>query len=266
MILTALLSLISIYPWNAGVTLFGTTGQYSTGEDYLSKAVYFAMDRRLKDGFTVGYEDISIRNDSTTYRQYNTLARDIFWIKPQLRFGGIVGHIATNVTDDGWLWGTQIEGDLPWFGYALGYTHSDYQNWQPLFNNFQNTTEILIEQWDFSLSRRVRKSVFRVGLTQQSLDSDRYQTISGAWLFQPYRSTLISLNYAFGESRYAVDPYALLLDNNPDILNRVVNFRVGYRITPNWSVSAVYSDHLYTGATNKAYRVRYFAAGIQVRY
>lgn len=266
MILTTLLSLISIYPWNAGISLFGTTGQYSTGEDYSSKAVYFSMDRRLKDGFTVGYEDLSITTDSTTYRQYNTLARDIFWIKPQIRFGGIVGHIVTNLTDDGWLWGTQIEGDLPWFGYALGYTHSDYQNWQPLFGNIQNTTEILIEQWDFSLSRRVSKNVFRLGLTQQSMGPDRYRTISTAWLFQPYPSTFITLHYAFGESRYAVDPYALLLDNNPDVLNRVVSLRAGYRITPNWSVNAVYSNHRYTGVTDEPYRVKYFAVGIQVRY
>ena len=26
------------------------------------------------DGFTVGYEDLTITTDSTTYRQYNTLA------------------------------------------------------------------------------------------------------------------------------------------------------------------------------------------------
>jgi len=266
MILESLLTLISIYPWNAGLSVYGTSGQYSTGEEYVSKAVYFSMDRRLKDGFTVGYEDLTITTASTTYRQYNTLARDVFWIKPQLRFGGIIGHITTNQTDDGWLWGTQVEGDLPWFGYALGYTYSDYQNWQPLFTDLNNVADIFVEQWDLSLSRWFGKHVFRTGMMYQTMDSLTYTTFSGSWVYQPTKSFFLAATYSLGESRYSIDPYTLILDNNPDILKRMFSFRAGYRFTANWSLTIVASRHNYSRIKDPDYRADYIAFGVQVRY
>jgi hypothetical protein len=265
MTLSTLLALFTLYPWNIGVSVYQTMGDYSTGESYRSRAVYLAMDRRMKDGFVVGYEDLRIGTDTTTYRQYNVLARDVYWILPELRVGGVVGHLETNLTDDGWLWGAQAEGDLPWLGYAVGYIHSDYQNWQPVFTDLQNTTEITIDQWDLSLSRRLRNHIFRVGLLKQRMDRQRYTLWSGQWTWQPVEALILSAAYASGESRYSVDPYLLLLDNNPDVLERVVNLRAAYRLTPNWTAMVVLSQHHYRRLETTSYQVKYLAVGIQLR-
>jgi len=259
--LSILLSFFSLYPWNIGGSVYGTLGNYSDGREYLSKAVYVSMDRRGKDGFVIGYEDLEISNENENYHQYNLVVRDIFWIKSSLRFVGIVGHLTASDSDDGWLWGTYAEGDLPWFGYSIGYIHSDYHTWSSFKEAYPNREEVNISQWDASLSKLIGDNVIRFGFLQQDIGSETNRSLFSNWTYFPSKSFSMIFSYVHGKSRYSIDPDYLTINNNPDILKNLIGLRILYRFTPNWSINGIYSHHIYD-----EYTINYIGFGIQARF
>lgn len=261
MILAALLSsFFTIYPWNIGGSIYNTTGTYTDGGSSVSKAGYFSMDRRSKDGFVIGYEDLLIEKDNDTYRQFNWMGRDVFWIKPSLRFIGLVGHLSSSNSDDAWIAGVQAEGDLPWLGYSFGFIRSDYQLWNPyaLFDTWEN---LLIDQYDFHLSRKLGPVVARLGTMNQKVDDNNYSMIQLTITGNIIDKITGSVSYSSGESLYAVDPYLLVINNNPEILNESMAIRSTYKLNPNFYISGIWTQHKYD-----LYNIQYLSVGLTGRF
>ena len=261
MILAALLSSIfSIYPWNIGGSVYNTTGTYSDGGSSISKAGYFSMDRRQKDGFVIGYEDLIIEKDDDTYRQFNWMGRDVFWIKPSLRLVGLVGHLSSSNNDDAWLGGVQAEGDLPWFGYSTGFIRSDYQFWIPyaLLDAWEN---VIIDQYDFQFSKKWGPIITRIGMLNQIMGDDTYSmkqlTITGTIK----EKISGSFSFSSGESLYAVDTYLLVINNNPEILTQSMSLRGTYKFTPNLYLSSIWTQQTYD-----PYTIQYVSVGVTGRF
>ncbi|MBT3300221.1 MAG: hypothetical protein HOB40_01855 [Candidatus Marinimicrobia bacterium] len=265
---TILASIFSIYPWNMSVTGYATSGQYSDEGSSFSQAGYISMDRRSKDGFVLAYEDLTIEKDGETYRQFNWMGRDAFWIKPSLRFVGIVGHLESPSenesligSDDAWLAGGRIEGDLKWFGYSTGFIRSDYQIWFPWSLREDVWYNLLIDQFDLQLSRKIGPVVMRIGLTQEKIDDKNYTTNSMLVSGRFREKCTASFSFSQGESLYAVDPYLLIINNNAEILNQTMALRGTYKVSPNFYISGVWTQHKYV-----PFDIRYLSIGLTGRF
>lgn len=262
-LITLLSSLFSIYPWNLTTSTYLTQGEYSNGNTSISKSGYISMDRRGKDGFVIGYEDLLLKIDSVEYRQFNWMARDIFWIKPSIRLAGIAGHIETNNKDYAWISGVQIEGDLPWFGYSHSYIRSDYQNFQYInpYTLDESWIQNKIDQIDFHLSKKFKYFTTRIGLIRQQIEGINYSTtqlsLSGAIM----KKLTYSLLFSQGENVYAIDPYLLIINNNPEILTQSISIKSSYKINPNLYLSGVWTTQSY-----KNFEVDYLSIGITGRF
>ena len=262
MILNTLLSLFSIYPWNIGASAYYTFGDYSNGNQSESTAIYWSMDERQKNGFVLGYEELIISSDNEDYEQYNLLTKDVFWIKNQFRLVGLGGRMTSNTSDNGWFLGGMVEGDLKWFGYSFGLVQSNFQQWHLLSDFIAEWDDVNINQYNGVLSRRIGPITFSVGHQYQKFQKETYTTNSFAlsgYFFEKYG---ITLRGSFGESRYSIDPYYLILNNNPEVLKKNLFGRLDYRISPNWYIHAVFSHHEYEAKQS----INYSSLGIQCRF
>jgi len=313
----------ALYPWNLGTSVYYTYGKYSNGDDYRSISGYLSMDRRWRDRFAISYEDLKITGDNMDYRQYNILGRDFFWIKTGFRIGGIVGFFDSSTLEEtwqdslvadslwvnqrgvvqdvkyassehksnthlnGWIAGTQITGDLKWFGYAISYIHSEYfniehksdayfyeepflENWF-LYNDttyyYDNINETYVNQYTGIISRQLGNHLFRAGGMLQYVNDSPMVSAIGTWIWQPLDPLSISTSLMIGESRYSVNPYALLINNNPDVLQDLSNIHITYKLNTNWHLIGVYSFHRYeTIVDRKPYHSNFFTIGIQGRF
>ncbi len=294
------MSLDALYPWNLGTSAYYTYGKYSDGKQYRSYAGYVSMDRRWRDRFAISYEDLKVTTDSTVYRQYNVLGRDFFWIKTGFRIGGIVGFFDSNIGLDtmfvnslsqekqtethlnGWIAGTQITGDLRRFGYAVSYIHSEYfnvehvtdiRNYPERFSlndttyYYDEISEIFVNQYTGIIGKKFGDHIFRLGGMVQQVNDDYMYSAIGTWLWQPTDPLSISASLNIGESRFSVDPYALVINNNPDVLRDLSNINITYRINTNWHLIGVYSFHRYeTLEDDKPYHSNFFTIGFQGRF
>ncbi len=268
MILSLLFSWLSLYPWNVGVSTYFTQGNYTDGRKYVSQAGYFSMDRRLKDGFTLGYEEITIKDSSYVYQQYNTVARSVFWIKPQLRLGATMARVVDSIGGKSWFWSGQIEGDWPWFGYALAYTYSDFQAATAIYGS-ASRFNTAVRQWDLILSRQVEGHVFHVGTVLQKLGSQRYNRWLVSWTYTFPDKSGLTAAYSGGTSRFQLDPFTLILDNNWDEINDTFVFEGWYRVSPHFTLIGSYAQRAYTTVltgTPESFKVRYLVAGLAIRY
>ncbi len=253
----------SIYPWNIGSSVYYTVGDYSNGTQSVSKSVYWSMDERKKTSFVVGYEELVISNDATgEYKQYNLLTKDVFWFKNQLRFVGLGGRITSNYEDNGWFLGGMAEGDLKWFGYSFGLIQSNFQQWRAFSNLGFEWENVDIHQFNGVLSRRIGSVTFYVGEQYQEFQNDIYRTHSISLSGYFFEKIGITMSGSFGESRYSIDPYSLILNNNPEILTKNISGKLTYRINPNWYIHAVFAQHKYD--TNQS--INYSSVGIQCRF
>ncbi|MBC8196939.1 MAG: hypothetical protein H8E60_03535 [Candidatus Marinimicrobia bacterium] len=262
-LITLLSSLFSIYPWNLTTSTYLTQGEYSNGNTSISKSGYISMDRRGKDGFIIGYRDLLVKTENGDYRQFNWMARDIFWIKPSIRLAGIAGHIETNNKDYAWISGVQIEGDLPWFGYSHSYIRSDYQNYQ-FTNEYSYNKEWVkneVEQIDFHLSKKFKYFTTRIGLIRQQIESINYYITQLSISGKIKKKLSYSLLFSQGENKYAIDPYLLIINNNPEILTQSMSIKGSYKINPNLYISGVWTIQSYEN-----FEVDYLSIGITGRY
>ena len=257
---TILSSLFTIYPWNVGGSVYGTSGEYSDGGSRHSTSAYFSMDRRSKDGFVIGYEDLMIKKDDETYRQFNWVGRDIFWIKPSLRLVGLIGHLQSSNSDDAWLGGGKIEGDLPWLKYSAGYVRSDYQLWLPysLRDAWKN---IIIDQVEIQISRKLGPIVMRLGAINQTMGDTFYSMNHVALVGKIKNKITGSFLFSAGESLYAVDTDLLIINNNPEILTQSMAIRATYKLNPNIYISGIWAQHKYN-----PYDIQYLSIGLSGRF
>ncbi|KPL07446.1 hypothetical protein AMJ86_04485 [bacterium SM23_57] len=268
MINEALAVFLSLYPWNLGVGGYYTVGEYSTARTYRSQKAMISMDRRSKDLFVLDYEHLSIEDDLSTYKQDNVLIRNLFWIKPEFRIGNIAGYIQSNSTEEGWLLGAQLEGDLPWFGYSMAYSYSEFQGWESM-STYWDITTYPITQWSVGISKKLGPVIVRTQAVTQNTWGVNYWKCSGKVIANLLKNIYVTLYGETGESRYALDPYLLVLDNNPDILHQSYGLYAVYQVHTNISLSCEalrkeYSPIFeYTGSTD--YHVQYLVFGIQLR-
>ncbi len=282
---------------------YHTSGEYSSGGSYNSNALYYAMDKRLKDRFTISIEDITITEGPVSYRQTNYFGRDNFFISSSLSLGGIIGRfladnslisdttMAVNYADtgvlhrqirlnpSGWVSGLQALGEIYNFGYSLSFIHSMYQDVyaykdEYLYDTIADTTlvyayheEKSFDQLTLTLSKRLGKHIFRCGGMTQNFPRTTYQSASVIWEWAAMKTLYSTLYFQLGKARYTVDPVILLLDNNPDILSNLLSLRVAWRIAPHWTFTGVFSNHGYDSvAAAKTYHVNYWALGLQLRF
>ena len=242
-----LLMLFSLYPWNLGVGGNYTVGNYSNDRNYRSERIALSLDRRNQDLFVVTYEHLKIDDNFGRYAQDNVLIRGSFWIKPEFRLGSIAGIVQSNSIEEGWLIGAQVEGDVPWFGYSADYTFMEFQGWEPL-PLYWDITEYPITQWSFGLSRGLGPILFRVvGWTQNTVNHDYFKITGKSSLAIGYHLSM-TIYGEWGKSRYALDPYLLVLDNNPDILKHTLGFYTSFRFTPNIYLSFETNKKYYSPA------------------
>ena len=259
---------LSLYPWNLGIGGDYTVGSYSNDRTYRSGKVTMSLDRRNQDVFVAAYEHLKIDDNFGVYTQDNVLIRGSFWIKPELRLGSIAGIMQSNSIEEGWLIGAQIEGDVPWLGYSADYTFMEFQGWEPL-PLYSDITEYPITQWSLGLSRKIGPAVLRViGSTQNTMNHNYFKIAAKSKLAIGYHLAMM-LYVESGESRYSLDPYLLVLDNNPDILKRTLGFYMSFRFTPNISLSFEANRKHYSPAFrfegSSDYDVTYFVFGFLLR-
>jgi len=259
---------LSLYPWNLGISGIYTLGDYSMDRFYRSEKVFVSMDRRRHDMIVAGYEHLTIADDLGIYRQDNLLFRGVFWLRPEFRLGSVAGVSQSNSVNEGWLIGAQAEGDLPWFGYSADYTFLEFQGWQPQQNDWI-VSEFPITQWTFGISQAYGPILLREVVSAQSTRGNDYLKVTGKIACRIGDRLVGTLYGESGESRYALDPYLLVLDNNPDILNLSFGLHVSYQVVRNLSVSCEALRKEYTpvfrfdGSTD--YHVRYLAFGLLLR-
>jgi len=259
---------LSLYPWNLGISGIYTLGDYSTDRHYGSEKVFVSVDRRRKDMLVAGYEHLTITDDFGTYRQDNLLFRGVFWLRPEFRLGSVAGISQSNSVSEGWLIGAQVEGDLPWLGYSVDYTYLEFQGWEPQ-PDYWVITEFPITQWTFGISQEYGPMLVReVASAQRTMGND-YLKVTGKVSCRLGDRIIATVYGESGESRYALDPYLLVLDNNPDILKLSFGLHVLFQISRNFSVSCEALRKEYTpvfqfdGSTD--YHVRYLAFGLLLR-
>ncbi len=262
MILNVVLSLFSLYPWNMGASSYYTTGDYSNGKQSVSKTIYWSMDERQKNGFVLGYEELIISSDNGDYEQYNLLTKDMFWIKKQLRLGGLAGRMTSNDTDNGWFLGGMVEGDLKWFGYSFGLIQSNFQQWHLFSDQLAEWDNVHIKQVNSVLSRRVGRITIFLGQQYQEFQDETYTTNSFSLSGYFYEKLGLTISGSFGESRYSIDPYLLILNNNPEILKKNLSGKLVYRINPNWYIHGSFAFHEYESEQS----INYSSFGIQCRF
>jgi hypothetical protein len=262
----------SIYPWNANLSGYYTFGDYSNGSIYSSQAVYFSMDRRLKERFIVAFEQMKIKtNGAPDYIQYNVLARDMFWIKPYLQIGGMFGKITSPTLDHGWIVGAQISGNTKWFGYGFSTTQSDYDShisheggvsdyFYP--DSLDYYTDFIVYQKDYSILRSIKNHTFQFLYSTQDIEENSHAFYSAFWTYTPHDYFVITAGYGQGESRFSVNPYSLLINNNPSLLENFYSLKNSLRVHTNWTINLVYSLHNYENSLN----IEYYAIGIQGRF
>ena len=268
MITEAAISLLFLYPWNINTGVNYTIGDYSTNRTYRSEKVVVSLDRRGRDTYVASYEHLTIEDDIGTYKQDNVLLRSSLWLRNEARIGMLGGYIQSNSIEEGWLLGAQIEGDLPWFGYSVDYTYEQFRRWDLTY--YWIVSDFPISQWNFGLSRKIGILHVRAeALTQNSQSTENLRWLAKATI-DPGIDLAVTLYGSTGESRYAVDPYLLLIDNNPDILNQSYGVYTTYRLTPNFTLSCEalrkeYSPRYdFIGITD--YHVGYLGFGIQTRF
>ncbi len=152
----------ALYPWNLSIGGYYTNGDYASGQTSHSAFTYLALDKHNKDQFSVSYESLAIKSDSSSYSQFNIFVKDKFWIKSYLQIGTIFGlmkskPLVTILTDTtwqtsgnnifsiaedsyedyhhGWVAGILLLGDFPWFGYSLSALQSQYNYYSDLQYN-----------------------------------------------------------------------------------------------------------------------------------
>jgi hypothetical protein len=268
MISQVALSLISLYPWNFGVSGYLTLGKYSTNRNYQSKQVVVYIDRRGKDLLLLNYEHLNIKDDLGDFKQENIIFRNVLWFRPELRMGSIAGLVHSNSIDKGWIIGCQGEGDLPWLGYSIDYTYLEFQGWEPQ-PVVWNIIDYPITQLGFGVSRKFYSFIFRFHSTKQHISGNDYFLFSSRIICGLIKDFTFALRGSVGKSRYALDPYLLIMDNNPDILKQLYGIYIGYQVTPNISISGEALRKEYSPAFNlqnyNAYHVKYIVFGIQLR-
>ncbi|MFQ6677968.1 MAG: hypothetical protein ACE5D0_06560 [Fidelibacterota bacterium] len=262
MILNVVLSIFSLYPWNIGASSFYTAGEYSNGSQSISKTVFWSMDERKKNGFVLGYEELIISSDNGDYEQYNLLTKDMFWIKKQLRLGGLAGRMTSNNTDNGWFLGGLVEGDFKWFGYSFGLIQSNFQQWHLFSNQLAEWDNVNIKQYSGVISRRIRSITIFAGAQYQEFQEETYITNSISLSGFFYGKFGLTVSGSFGESRYSFDPYLLILNNNPEILKKNLSAKLLYRINPNWYIHGAFALHEYEYEQS----INYSSIGIQCRF
>jgi hypothetical protein len=70
-----------------------------------------------------------------------------------------------------------------------------------------------------------------------------------------------SFSFSQGESLYAVDPYLLIINNNAEILNQTMALRGTYKVSPNFYISGVWTQHKYV-----PFDIRYLSIGLTGRF
>ena len=268
MISEVALSFLTLYPWNLGVSGYFTLGDYSTDRSYQSKQVVASLDRRGKDVLLLNYENLDIKDDIGSFTQENIIFRNVLWFRPELRLGSIAGLVQSNSIDKGWMVGGQSEGDLPWLGYSLDYTYSEFRGWEPQ-PVVWNIIDYPITQLGFGVSKKLNLLIVRMHVVKQRVDGNDYFLFSGKITCDIWKDLSFALHGSMGESRYALDPYILVMENNPDILKQSYGIYASYQITPNISISGEALRKEYSPAFDlrwyTKYHIRYFVFGIQLR-
>jgi hypothetical protein len=268
MISAATLSLLALYPWNLGVSGYYTIGEYSIDRTYRSEQAIVSLDRRGKDALILGYEHLAIKDDFGTYKQDNILFRNVLWLQSKFRLGSIAGLVLSNSVDEGLLLGGQLEGDLPWLGYSLDYTYLEFQGWE-LQSPFWVTIEHPIVQGGVGISKKISRLIVRAHIVGQRTGGNGYLLSSAKIVCDVGKDLFITVHGSIGESRYAIEPYLLVVDNNPDILKLSFGVHTFYRVTPNVSISGEALRKEYSPAFdlqwNTTYHVKYLVFGIQLR-
>lgn len=259
------------------------------------------MDRHWKDRFIVSYEEITISNDNEDFKQYNLFGKDYFFIRPWFSLGGIVGHFETNFSmvndtlnspgvytlnrairsdQSGWILGFQLMGDLENMGYSFNYISSKYLDTQAFTDEyeyetiFQDTTYNYIssaktkfDQIGLMISKKIGKHIFRIGSSGHFFPDKNYYAHHGVWEYEGKNDLYSILSFGFGESRYAVDSHALLVNNNSDILTEYVSCNMSKRIATHWTVYGNISFHKYQFYNIPGnYNTRYLTFGLQIRF
>ncbi len=181
--------------------------------------------------------------------------------------------------NSGWITGFQITGDLPRFGYAVSYIASwydfieRYENHVVFFNDMPDLTfrtrslyPLDFDQLSLTFSRMVGKHIFRLGGTLQNFTDTRYQSVHGIWEWSPVENVYSTLSMGAGDSRYTVEPFALLINNNPDILKGYLSWNLTVRASTHWYLVGSVSTHRYKQTEGITYHAEYAALGIRFRF
>ena len=261
-----LLAIFSLYPWNLGVNGFYTIGNYSNNQDYVSKSIYLSLDRISRDSFTAGYEKLTIDGNFDFYEQESVIMRSVSWIKPEIRIGFLAGLVQSNSIWEGWLLGSQMEGDLPWFGYALDYSYLDLQ-W--LDNVTLDTLRHPATQWGLTISRFLRSHIAHFRIASCNSETRSRLMYSSGIRISLRSGTYLDSGIRWNEGRFYLDPYLLLVDNNADVLKRSYKMKLTHRMFTNLSATVGWSMNYYTSVVQSIYfddyHVQYWTAGLLFR-
>ncbi len=207
-------------------------------------------------------------------------------------------HITTSTDEQnyqqGFITGMMISGDLSWVGYStsiLRFQFNDYYDWtkttisqidSTILNPGSIDTTVTTSsfyhginasQITYSISKQLRNHSFTLGQMLQKIEDDSNFMTTGIWNWKPIENLDIGITLSKGQSRYSIDPYVMIINNNPDWLVSLSNVNISFRLLTNWMITGVWSKHRYRqeyaddeGMNIPHYFVDYIGIGLQGRF
>ncbi len=268
MILSLLMSLVSIYPWNIGVTGYAVSADYTNENTYWATSEYISFDRKHKDLIVLGYdyEEIDFGDGLRVMRTLS--GRGSWWASSVFRPSASFSYTISGRHEGAWLGGIQAEGDFSWIGYSASYTRKTWEL-QGQENEGYGWDE-QVEQYGIFLHRYLGPHRVDAGYKTQRIGDNWYSLT----VFSIYYRINYHLSFAgehgFGNGRYMMDPFLLVFDTNPDILEQYFKARLTYRLSANYSVIGSYTRKDFTPAFSRNlywdYGVQFYSLGVQARF
>lgn len=261
MILSLLVGMISLYPWNVNLSGYGTVGAYSDDRVHQSESVYLSFDRRQRDQVIVGLEYTEEREEGdATFDQLMISARGLYWYRTWLRVGATGFALPRTGETPDWGGGITAEGYWRGYTYRVAYTRMQVDRQSDQSCSFQSVSfGKALGPYHVEISPMIERREERpLGSLTGSISG---QVRSNIWVF---------LSHGFGERRSWFDAVWLISDLNPDTAKRWYTCRVTYKFSSHVYSILGFSRIDYQPYPDDGqrwdYSARFYTLGLKLRY